>query len=149
MIATDTRIFSNRFVINRALVAYLNMESNLIYREESYRVIGKCMEVHNELGHGFLEIVYKDALELVFRQDGIPYEREKPYEVLFRGVLLPHKFYADFVVEGKIILEVKCVSALTDEHIAQTINYLKVSGNKLGLLVNFGRGKMEYKRLVY
>jgi len=107
------------------------------------------MEVHNELGHGFLEIVYKDALELVFRQDGIPFEREKPYEVWFRGVLLRHKFYADFAVENKIILEIKCVSALTDEHIAQIINYLKVSGNKLGLLVNFGRGKLEYKRLVY
>jgi GxxExxY protein len=107
------------------------------------------MEVHNELGHGFLEIVYKDALELLFRQQGIYYKREKPYEVYFRGVLLPHKFYSDFVVEDKIILEVKCVSSLTDDHIAQTINYLKVSGNKLGLLVNFGRNKLEYKRLVY
>ncbi len=107
------------------------------------------MEVHNELGHGFLEIVYKDALELVFRQDRIFFERERPYEVWFRGVLLPHKFYADFVVGEKIILEVKCVAAFTDEHIAQTINYLKVSGNKLGLLVNFGRGKLDYKRLVY
>ena len=125
------------------------MESKLIYQESSYRIIGKCMEVHNELGHGFLEIVYKDALELVFRQDGIYYEREKPYEVWFRGVLLSHMFYADFVIEDKIILEVKCVSTLTEEHIAQTINYLKVSGNKLGLLVNFGRGKLEYKRLVF
>ena len=107
------------------------------------------MEVHNALGHGFLEIVYKDALELIFKQDGISYEREKPYEVYFRNILLPHKFYADIVVFDKIILEVKCVTALTDEHIAQTINYLKVSGNKLGLLVNFGRGKLEYKRLVF
>lgn len=125
------------------------MESNLIYKEESYQIIGKCMEVHNELGHGFLEIVYKDALELLFREEGIFYEREKPYEVYFKGVLLPHKFYADFVVEDKIILEVKCVFSFTDEHIAQTINYLKVSGNKLGLLVNFGRNMLEYKRLVY
>lgn len=132
-----------------ALVAFKNMETKLIYKEESYRIIGKCMDVHNELGHGFLEIVYKDALELIFTQDDVPYEREKAYEVWFRGVLLPHKFYADFVMEDKIILEVKCVSALTDEHIAQTINYLKVSRNKLGLLVNFGRGKLEYKRLVY
>lgn len=121
----------------------------LIYKEESYQIIGKCMEVHNELGHGFLEIVYKDALELIFRQDGIFYEREKPYEVYFRDILLPHRFYADFVVMDKIILEVKCVRTLTDEHIAQTINYLKVSKNKLALLVNFGRGKLEYKRLVY
>ena len=112
-------------------------------------IIGKCMEVHTELGHGFFEIVYRDALELTFKQCGIAYEREKEYEVYFKGILLPHKFYADLVVFDKIILEVKCVKTLTDEHIARTINYLKVSGNKLGLLVNFGRGKLEYKRLVY
>lgn len=107
------------------------------------------MEVHNELWHGLFEIVYKKALELVFRQDGTFYEREKHYEVWFRRVLLPHKFYSDFFVNDKIILEIKCVSVLPDEHIAQTINYLKVSGNRLCLLVNFGRGKLEYKRLVY
>jgi GxxExxY protein len=125
------------------------METNIVYREESYQIIGKCMEVHNELGHGFLEVVYKDALELVFDKSEIFYEREKEYEVYFKDILLPHKFYADFVVFDKIILEVKCVKNLTDEHIAQTINYLKVSDNKLGLLVNFGRGQLEYKRLVY
>ena len=125
------------------------MSTNIIYKEESFLVIGKCMEVHNELGHGFLEIVYKDALELVFKQDDVFYEREKEYEVYFREKLLPHKFYADFVVMDKIVLEIKCVSSLSDEHIAQTLNYLKVSENKLGLLVNFGRGKLEYKRLVF
>jgi GxxExxY protein len=120
----------------------------IIYKEESYEIIGKCMEVHNELGHGFLEIVYKDALEILFNQGNIYFEREQEYPVYFRGILLRHKFWADFVVYEKIILEVNCVTYLTDEHIAQTINYLKVSGNKLGLLVNFGRGKLEYKRLV-
>jgi GxxExxY protein len=124
------------------------MDTNIIYKDDSYRVIGKCMEVHNELGHGFMEIVYKDALEIVFKQDHILYEREKDYEVWFRNVLLRHKFYADFVVLDKIILEVKCVALLTNEHVAQTINYLKVSRNKLALLVNFGRGRLEYKRLV-
>ncbi|GHU96498.1 hypothetical protein FACS1894156_7690 [Bacteroidia bacterium] len=124
------------------------METEIIYKEESYKIIGKCMEVHNELGHGFSEIVYKDALELLFDRNKIFYEREKEYEVYFKGILLPHKFYADFVVFDKIILEVKCVRCLTDDHIAQTINYLKVSGNRLGLLVNFGRGKLEHQRLV-
>jgi GxxExxY protein len=124
------------------------MDTNIIYKDDSYRVIGKCMEVHNELGHGFMEIVYKDALEIVFKQDHILYEREKDYEVWFRNVLLRHKFYADFVVLDKIILEVKCVAWLTNEHVAQTINYLKVSRNKLALLVNFARGRLEYKRLV-
>ena len=94
----------------------------IIYKDESHLIIGKCMDVHNVLGHGFLEIVYKDALELTFKQDGIFYERENPYEVYFRNVLLPHKFYADFLVMDKIILEVKCVTSLTDEHISQTIN---------------------------
>jgi len=120
----------------------------IVYKEESYAIIGKCIEVHRELGHGFPEIVYRDALEILFRQGNVFYEREKEYPVFFRGILLPHKFFADFVLLDKIILEVKCVSYLTNEHIAQTLNYLKVSGNRLGLLVNFGRGKLEYKRLV-
>jgi len=125
------------------------MDTTIIYKDESYQIIGKCFEVHNVLGHGFMEVVYKDALEIVFKQDGILYEREKEYEVWFRNILLPHKFHADFVVLDKIILEVKCVASLTDSHIAQTINYLKVSGSKLGILVNFGRGSLEYKRLVF
>ena len=125
------------------------MNTTIIYKDESYQVISKCFEVHNALGHGFLEVVYKDALEIVFKQDAIPYEREKEYDVWFRNILLPHRFYSDFVVLDKIILEVKCVASLTDSHIAQTINYLKVSGNKLALLVNFGRGKLEHKRLVF
>ena len=120
----------------------------LIYKEESYTIIGKCMEVHRELGHGFLEVIYKDALEILFREEGIPFEREKEYPIYFKGIQLPHKYNADFVVYDKIILEVKCVSVILDEHIAQTLNYLKASGNILALLVNFSRGKLEYKRLV-
>ena len=125
------------------------MDNELIYKDEAYAIIGKCMEIHRELGHGFLEIVYKDALEILFRQTNIPYEREKEYQVLFRNIVLPHKFYADFVVYDKIILEIKAIKSLADEHIAQTINYLKVSGNRLGLLVNFGRGSLESKRIVF
>jgi GxxExxY protein len=107
------------------------------------------MEVHNQLGHGFSEIVYKDALMHEFGEKGIDFEREKKYLVYYKDILLPHYFYADFIVFGKIILEVKCVSDIVDEHMAQTINYLKVSGNKLGLIVNFARGKLEYKRKIY
>ena len=122
--------------------------SEIIYKEESYEIIGKCFEVHNNLEPGFLEIVYKDALEYEFQKAGIPYSREEKYEVNYKDIILPHKFFADFIVFGKIILEVKGVSSIADEHIAQTINYLKVSGNKLGLLVNFGELKLTYKRLV-
>ncbi len=106
------------------------------------------MEVHNNLGAGFLEIVYKDALEFEFRRTGIPYEREKEYEVNYKNIILPHRFYADFVVYDKIILEVKGVSGIADEFVAQAINYLKVSQNKLALIVNFGELKLSYKRIV-
>jgi GxxExxY protein len=122
--------------------------SNLIYKDESYNIIGKCFEVHNNLGPGFLEIVYKDALEYEFRKANISYEREKEYIVNYKGVTLPHKFYADFVVFNKIILEVKAISGIADEFIAQAINYLKVSKNKLALIVNFGELKLNSKRIV-
>ena len=122
--------------------------SELILKEEAYKIIGLCMEVHNNLGAGFLEIVYKDALELEFRRAGIFYEREKEYVVNYKDVILPHKFYADFVVFDKIILEVKGMSGIADEFIAQAINYLKVSGNRLALIVNFGEPKLGYRRVV-
>ncbi len=121
---------------------------SLIYKEESYQIIGKCFEVYNNLGPGFLEIVYKDALEYEFNKSNIPFEREKEYIVNYKSVMLPHKFYADFVVFDKIILEVKAVSGIADEFIAQAINYLKVSGNKLAIIVNFGEQKLKYKRIV-
>ena len=123
--------------------------SDLIYKEEAYNIIGMCMNVYNELGHGFSEIVYKDALSLEFEANTVYFEREKEYPVYYMGVLLDHKFYADFVLMNKIILEIKCVKSLAEEHISQSINYLKVSNNKLALLVNFGRNKLEYQRVVY
>ena len=122
--------------------------SGLIYKEESYQIIGKCFEVHNNLGPGFLEIVYKDAIEYEFRKAGIPYEREKEYVVNYKDIILPHKFYADFIVFDRIILEVKAVSGIADEFIALAINYLKVSENKLALIVNFGELKLNSKRIV-
>lgn len=122
--------------------------AEIIYKELSYEIIGVCMEVHNQLGAGFLEIVYKDALEYEFRKAGISYQREKEYEVNYKGIILPHKFYADFIVMDQIILEVKGVSALNEEFTAQCINYLKVSGCKLALLVNFGELRLNYRRIV-
>ncbi len=121
---------------------------SILYKEESFIIIGKCMEVHNNLGAGFLEIVYKDALELEFQKAGIPYEREKRYDVNYKGIKLPHSFYADFVVYDKIILEVKGVSGITEEFLAQALNYLKVSENRLALVVNFGELKLNSKRVV-
>ena len=92
---------------------------NLILKEESYKIIGKCFEVHNNLGAGFLEIVYKDALSYAFKKAGIIFEREKEYIVNYKNIILHHKFYADFVVFNKIILEIKAASAISDEYIAQ------------------------------
>jgi GxxExxY protein len=120
----------------------------IIYKEESYAIIGICIEVHNNLGPGFLEIVYKDALEIEFEKAGIPFQREKKYEVNYKGIILRHKFYADFVIDEKIILEVKSVLSITDEFIAQGINYLKVSNNKLALIVNFGELKLVFMLVV-
>jgi GxxExxY protein len=122
---------------------------NLIYKKESYDIIGLCMEVHNNLGPGFLEIVYKDALEYEFRNSEILFEREKKYDITYKDILLPHKFYADLVVYDKIIVDLKSVSEINDKHLAQMINYLKVSGNKLGLIVNFGEVELHFKRVVY
>ena len=122
--------------------------NNLIYKEESYKIIGLCFEAHNYLGPGFLEVVYKDALEYEFNKAGIPYSREQRYEVKYKDVILEHKFYADFVVYDKIILEIKGVKAITDEFVARTINYLKVSDLRLGLIVNFGENKLVHKRII-
>lgn len=122
--------------------------ANLTFKKESYQIIGVCMEVHNNLGPGFLEIVYKDALEYEFYKKGIPCSREKKFDVNYKGTILPHKFYADFVVFDKIILEVKAINEIADEFIAQAINYLRVSNNRLVLLVNFGELKLNYKQIV-
>lgn len=120
----------------------------VVHKDKSYDIIGKCFEVHNNLGAGFLEIVYKDALEYEFKKANIPFEREKEYTVNYKGVILPHKFYADFVVYDSIILEVKAVSAIKDIFVAQAINYLKVSKRQLALIVNFGESQVNSKRIV-
>ncbi len=106
------------------------------------------MDVHNHLGKGFSEIVYKDALEYEFKKHLIPFQREREFEVNYKDIVLPHKFYADFVVWDKIILEIKNVSKLNNEHIEQTLNYLTVSKSKLGIVVNFKERELEYKRVV-
>src|ERR1035438_2905693 len=109
-----------------------------IYKEESFKIIGCCMEVHRELGKGHDEVIYKDALEIEFQRQGIPFKREQNYQLTYKGVVLPHKYFADFVVLDKIILEAKAIECLTDSHVKQTLNYLAASKLRLGLLVNFG-----------
>ncbi|HNU88006.1 MAG TPA: GxxExxY protein [Ferruginibacter sp.] len=122
--------------------------TDLIYKEESYIVTGICMEVYNELGPGLLEIIYKEAIEYELAEREIYYEREKPFTVKYKTITLSRSFNADFTVYNKIILEVKAKEAFSNDDIAQTINYLKLSGYKLALLINFGKTKLEVKRLV-
>ena len=121
---------------------------NLIYKEECYKIIGACMEVHRELCPGFLEAVYQEALEIEFKNQGIPYKREKELKIYFKGIELRKRYNADFVCYGKIILETKAVKELCDNHRAQIINYLKATKFKLGLLVNFGEPSLKYERFV-
>ncbi|XCF07364.1 GxxExxY protein [Tamlana crocina] len=122
--------------------------SRIVYKEESYEIVGVLFEVYNNLGSGFSEIVYKDAIEHEFKLRNIPFQREKEYHVNYKNIVLKHKFYADFVVFDKIILEIKSVESLHDKHISQCINYLKVSQNKLAILVNFHKDFLDHKRIV-
>ena len=122
--------------------------SEIIFKEESFQIVGILFEVHNNLGGGFSEIVYKDALEYEFKNLNIPFEREKEYVVKHKDTILNHKFYADFILFDKIILELKSCEKLDPKHIAQCINYLKVSSNKLAILANFNNKSLEYKRIV-
>lgn len=122
--------------------------SELIYKEESFQIIGCCMEVHRELGKGHSEVIYKDALQIELARKQIAFVREKEYAIAYKGVVLPHKYFADFVVLDKIILETKAVESLTESHIKQTLNYLAAAKLKLGLLINFGADSLEWKRVV-
>ena len=122
---------------------------DLIYKKESYLIIGACMEVHSELGPGFLEAVYQEALEIEFQKQNIPYEREKLLNIFYKGTKLKKHYSADFVCYDKIILETKAINELTGGHESQVLNYLKATKFKLGLLVNFGAESLEYKRLIH
>lgn len=123
--------------------------TEIIYREESYAIIGGCFEVYKGMGPGFLEPVYQECLELEFGDRGLPFAAQKDLALSYKGRPLKSRYTPDFICHDKIILEIKAVSALADEHRAQLINYLKATGYRLGLLVNFGHHpKLEYERFV-
>lgn len=121
---------------------------DIYLKEESYKIIGLCMEVHKILGKGHSEVVYKNALEYEFKINSIPFEREKIYEIGYKDIILPRKYIADFIIYDEIIFEVKAISQLTNSDIKQTLNYLASSKNKLGLLANFGEDSLKYKRII-
>lgn len=117
-------------------------------QEESFQIIGLCMEIHKILGKGLSEVVYKDAIEYELRAKNISFEREKKYEIEYKGTILPHYYFADFVINGKFILEVKAQEGVLEDHYRQVINYLAVSKLKIGLLINFGENSLKFKRVI-
>jgi GxxExxY protein len=124
--------------------------TTLLFKQEVYDIVGICMDVYNILGYGFLEVVYKDAIEMEFVEKEIKHQREKDFSIFYKGAKLKRTFNADFLVFDKIIIEVKANGeGIKEEAIAQTINYLKASDIRLGLLINFSKRKLEYKRFVF
>ena len=121
----------------------------IVFKEESYRIVGACIEVYKEMGCGFLEAVYQECLEMEFLAQEIPFKSKTELFLNYKGRPLKQRYVPDFICFDKIILEIKAVSELADLHRAQIQNYLKATGYKLGLLVNFGHyPKLEHERIV-
>ena len=120
----------------------------LLYKDLTDRILKAAYTVHNELGCGFLEKVYQEALAIQMTEMNIPFEREKHLNVFYHGKCLQCDYIADFVVDDKVILELKAVTEMDNVFKAQTINYLKITGYKVGFLMNFGQEEFQFKRLV-
>lgn len=122
--------------------------TDILFKDESFKIIGICMEIHSTLGLGLKEINYQDAMEIDFLENNIPFHREKRFKVSYKNKVLQHPYIADFVVYDSIVLEIKSTAAIIDSHIAQTINYLRVSDMKLGIIINFGEKSLKWQRVV-
>ena len=118
-----------------------------LYNELTKKIIAACYNVHNELGCGFFEKVYQEALAIELSEQGIPFEREKHLAISYHGKVLDCNYIADFVVDNKVIVELKAVKDMDSVFEAQTINYLKATGLKIGLLINFGNESIQIKRV--
>jgi GxxExxY protein len=123
------------------------MSVQLKYSDETYQIIGAAMEVHKTIGCGFTEPLYQEAFEQELQLRSIPFQREKSFHVTYKGKELKKEFRQDFVCFDKIIVELKAVDDFADEHFAQVYNYLKATGMSLGLLINFGKKSLDYKRI--
>ena len=126
----------------------INTNEEFLLKEECYKIIGCCMEVHNELGCGFLEAVYQEALSIVLSEKKIPFVKEEVLDIIFREKILNKKYIADFICFDELIVELKATEGLANHDIAQVLNYLKATGKKIGLLINFGTTKLQYKRVI-
>ena len=122
-------------------------EDKILYKDLSYKIVGLAMQVYNKLGYGFLEKVYENALMVLLRREGIKAEQQTPGTVYFEGQAVGD-YYADILVEDKIILELKSVEEIINTHISQALNYLKATGLQLAIILNFGKNGLEHERLV-
>ena len=122
--------------------------TEILFREESYNIIGICTKIHAAMGIGLKEINYKDAMEIEFIEYDIPFERGKKFTVKYKEHILKNPYIADFIVFDSFVLEIKSVSALVDPHIAQSLSYLTVSKLRLAILINFGERSLKYKRIL-
>ncbi|MCH7559066.1 MAG: GxxExxY protein [Planctomycetes bacterium] len=125
----------------------MNENENIIYKELSYKIIELALEVHNELGCGFLEKVYENALMILLDRENIPARQQAPTNVYFQDKVVG-QYFADIMVDNKLILELKTVDVIANIHKAQVLNYLRATGLKLGLILNFRKPRFEYQRLV-
>lgn len=123
-------------------------ENQFPLKDETYAIIGAAMEVHKALGCGFLEAVYQEAFEIELNEQSIPYLREQPITIIYKGHKLLKQYLPDFICFDAVIVEFKALSELTKDHEAQVLNYLKATGMKVGLLINFGERSLKYKRLI-
>ncbi|MDA3820726.1 MAG: GxxExxY protein [Candidatus Delongbacteria bacterium] len=126
----------------------MDMVKPFFNKKETFNIIGAAMEVHNELGSGFLEAVYQEAMEIELNKRNIPHDREKRLKIYYKGTKLKKEYVADFICYENIIVELKALSEFTGEHQSQLLNYLTVTKKKIGLLINFGAESLEYKRMV-
>ena len=126
----------------------LQDEKVLLCKDECYKIVGACMAVHRELGQGFLESVYQEALAIELQGLGIPFQREQDINIIYKGITLHKVFKADFICYDEIIIELKALSGLTNDHVAQLLNYLKATGLRVGVLVNFGTHSLEHQKYV-
>lgn len=122
-------------------------EKQILYKDLSYKTVGMGMQIHNELGFGFLEKVYENALMVLLENEGIPAKQQAAIPVHFHGAVVGD-YYADILIDEKIILELKCAEKIIDAHRAQALNYLKATGLKLAIILNFGKERLEYERFV-
>ena len=124
-------------------------DKKLLFEEETFKILGACFEVYNEIGCGFLEPLYQGCLEIELNLQDIPFVPQNVLDLSYKGIILKHKYQPDFICFDKIVLEIKAVDKLIDEHRAQLINYLNAAKIKVGLLVNFGHyPKLGYERFI-